>query len=122
MGSFSIWHWLIVLLVVVLIFGTKKLRNIGSDVGGAMKNFKEAMHEEKGNTEASPETATHDDRTNLIEAEVVNVPKAKVAPRKKTVAAKAAVKPAVKKASVAKKPTASKAATKPKVVASSETK
>lgn len=47
MGSFSIWHWLIVLLVVVLIFGTKKLRNIGSDVGGAVKNFKDAMKEEK---------------------------------------------------------------------------
>ncbi|HWU82816.1 MAG TPA: Sec-independent protein translocase subunit TatA [Methylophilaceae bacterium] len=46
MGSFSIWHWLIVLLVVVLIFGTKKLRNIGSDVGGAVKNFKDAMKDE----------------------------------------------------------------------------
>ena len=47
MGSFSIWHWLIVLLVVVLIFGTKKLRNIGSDVGGAVKNFKDAMKDEQ---------------------------------------------------------------------------
>ena len=43
MGSFSIWHWLIVLLVVVLIFGTKKLRNIGEDLGGAVKGFKEGM-------------------------------------------------------------------------------
>ena len=43
MGSFSLWHWLIVLLVVVLIFGTKKLRNMGSDVGGAVKEFKNAM-------------------------------------------------------------------------------
>ncbi len=43
MGSFSIWHWLIVLLVIVLIFGTKKLRNIGSDLGGAVKGFKEGM-------------------------------------------------------------------------------
>lgn len=43
MGSFSIWHWLIVLLVVVMIFGTKKLRNIGSDLGGAVKGFKEGM-------------------------------------------------------------------------------
>jgi sec-independent protein translocase protein TatA len=43
MGSFSIWHWLIVLLVVVVIFGTKKLRNIGSDLGGAVKGFKEGM-------------------------------------------------------------------------------
>ena len=46
MGSFSIWHWLIVLLVVVLIFGTKKLRNMGSDLGGAMKGFKEGMKSE----------------------------------------------------------------------------
>ena len=46
MGSLSIWHWLIVLLVVVLIFGTKKLRNIGSDLGGAVKDFKEAMRSE----------------------------------------------------------------------------
>lgn len=43
MGSLSIWHWSIVLLVVVLIFGTKKLRNIGSDLGGAVKGFKEEM-------------------------------------------------------------------------------
>lgn len=43
MGSFSIWHWLIVLVVVVLIFGTKKLGNIGKDVGSAVKGFKEGM-------------------------------------------------------------------------------
>ena len=43
MGSFSIWHWLIVLLVVVLIFGTKKLKNIGADLGGAVKGFKDGM-------------------------------------------------------------------------------
>jgi sec-independent protein translocase protein TatA len=43
MGSFSIWHWLIVLVIVALIFGTKKLRNIGSDLGGAVKGFKEGM-------------------------------------------------------------------------------
>lgn len=43
MGSFSIWHWLIVLLVVIMIFGTKKLRNMGSDLGGAVKGFKEGM-------------------------------------------------------------------------------
>ena len=46
MGELSIWHWLIVLLVVVLIFGTKKLRNIGSDLGGAVKDFKEGMRSE----------------------------------------------------------------------------
>ena len=43
MGSFSIWHWLIVLLVIVLIFGTKKLRNIGEDFGSAVKGFKTGM-------------------------------------------------------------------------------
>lgn len=43
MGSFSIWHWLIVLLVVVLIFGTKKLKNMGSDLGSAVHGFKEGM-------------------------------------------------------------------------------
>ena len=43
MGSFSIWHWLIVLVVVLLIFGTKKLRNMGADLGGAVKGFKEGM-------------------------------------------------------------------------------
>ncbi|HEY0664757.1 MAG TPA: Sec-independent protein translocase subunit TatA [Gallionella sp.] len=47
MGSFSIWHWLIVLLVVVLIFGTKKLRNLGSDLGGAVKGFKEGMRSDE---------------------------------------------------------------------------
>jgi len=52
MGSFSIWHWLIVLLVVVLVFGTKKLRNVGSDLGGAVKGFKEGMKQpEDGKTD-----------------------------------------------------------------------
>jgi sec-independent protein translocase protein TatA len=58
MGGLSIWHWLIVLLVVLLIFGTKKLRNIGQDLGGAVKGFKEGMKtsEEAGGTpkEAEP--------------------------------------------------------------------
>ena len=45
MGSFSIWHWVIVLIIVMLVFGTKKLRNIGQDLGGAVKGFKEGMRE-----------------------------------------------------------------------------
>ncbi|MBI0326521.1 MULTISPECIES: Sec-independent protein translocase subunit TatA [Burkholderia] len=45
MGGLSIWHWLIVLLIVALVFGTKKLRNIGSDLGGAVKGFKDGMKE-----------------------------------------------------------------------------
>ncbi len=43
MGSFSVWHWLIVLLIVVLVFGTKKLKNIGTDLGGAVKGFKDGV-------------------------------------------------------------------------------
>ncbi len=43
MGSLSIWHWLIVLVIVMLVFGTKKLRNIGTDLGGAVKGFKEGV-------------------------------------------------------------------------------
>ena len=45
MGSFSIWHWLIVLLIVVMVFGTKKLKNMGGDLGGAVKGFKDGMKE-----------------------------------------------------------------------------
>ena len=54
MGSFSIWHWLIVLLVVVLIFGTKKLKNMGSDLGAAVKGFKDGV---KGGQEGEAEAA-----------------------------------------------------------------
>jgi sec-independent protein translocase protein TatA len=45
MGSFSIWHWLVVLLIVVLVFGTKKLKNIGTDLGGAVKGFKDGVRD-----------------------------------------------------------------------------
>jgi sec-independent protein translocase protein TatA len=45
MGSLSIWHWLIVLVIVMLIFGTKKLRNMGADLGGAVRGFKDGMRE-----------------------------------------------------------------------------
>ena len=45
MGTWSIWHWLVVLVIVLLVFGTKKLRNIGQDLGGAVKGFKEGMKE-----------------------------------------------------------------------------
>lgn len=62
MGSFSIWHWLIVLLVVVLVFGTKKLRSLGSDLGGAVKGFKEGMREDESK---QPPQAGH-----VIEGEV----------------------------------------------------
>jgi sec-independent protein translocase protein TatA len=65
MGSFSLWHWLIVLLIVVLIFGTKKLKNIGGDVGGAINEFKKAMNEGKVEDTAEKTGTT-------IEGEVTN--------------------------------------------------
>lgn len=52
MGSFSIWHWLIVLLVVVLIFGTKKLKNVGADLGSAVKGFKDGMRDGAASSDA----------------------------------------------------------------------
>ena len=55
MGSFSIWHWLIVLLIVVVVFGTKKLRNMGSDLGGAVKGFKDGMKDGSANPAAAEE-------------------------------------------------------------------
>jgi sec-independent protein translocase protein TatA len=59
MGSFSIWHWLIVLVIILLVFGTKKLRNIGSDLGGAVRGFKEGMRDgEKSADAAAPSQIT----------------------------------------------------------------
>ena len=57
MGSFSIWHWLIVLVIVVLVFGTKKLKNIGSDLGGAVKGFKDGVRDGGSSADATPVTA-----------------------------------------------------------------
>ena len=66
MGSFSLWHWLIVLLIVVLIFGTKKLKNMGGDVGGAVNEFKKAMNEGKLSDQKDEGVGT------TIEGEVTN--------------------------------------------------
>ncbi|MBB5216421.1 Sec-independent protein translocase subunit TatA [Parapusillimonas granuli] len=57
MGSFSIWHWLIVLVIVALVFGTKKIRNIGEDLGGAVKGFKKGMKDANEEKDA-PATVT----------------------------------------------------------------
>ena len=57
MGGLSIWHWLIVLVVVLLIFGTKKLRNVGSDLGGAVKGFKEGMKSGENDADAGKPAA-----------------------------------------------------------------
>jgi sec-independent protein translocase protein TatA len=54
MGSFSIWHWLIVLVIVMLVFGTKKLRNIGTDLGGAVRGFKDGIREGDKAAESVP--------------------------------------------------------------------
>ncbi|MGN6388034.1 MAG: Sec-independent protein translocase subunit TatA [Burkholderiaceae bacterium] len=56
MGSFSIWHWLIVLVIVMLVFGTKKLGNIGSDLGKAVKGFKEGVKGAEEENRESPRT------------------------------------------------------------------
>ena len=60
MGTFSIWHWLIVLVIVLMVFGTKKLRNIGTDLGGAVKGFKDGMKTDEdkatGQLESTKET------------------------------------------------------------------
>lgn len=66
MGTFSIWHWLIVLVVVLLIFGTKKLRNIGSDLGGAVKGFKEGVKEK----DDAPKIGEKDEQGRTIDVEV----------------------------------------------------
>ena len=62
MGSMSIWHWLIVLVIIMLVFGTKKLKNIGADLGGAVKGFKEGVKEGSAGT---PEGATSQDAKTI---------------------------------------------------------
>jgi sec-independent protein translocase protein TatA len=57
MGSFSVWHWLIVLLIVVLVFGTKKLKNIGTDLGGAVKGFKDGVKDGGANGDGASAAA-----------------------------------------------------------------
>ena len=76
MGSLSIWHWLIVLLIVVLVFGTKKLKNIGTDLGGAVKGFKDGMKEGEASADAAAQqqvTASKAaDQANTIDVEAKN--------------------------------------------------
>ena len=71
MGSFSIWHWIIVLVIVLLVFGTKKLRNIGEDLGGAVKGFKDGM---KGESEKNAQilNQANDGKTIDVNAKDVN--------------------------------------------------
>ncbi len=77
MGSFSIWHWLIVLVVVLLIFGTCKLKNMGKDLGGAVKGFKDGMREGSADTpvvppQQVPGTAARDPNTIDVETKTRN--------------------------------------------------
>lgn len=57
MGTWSIWHWLVVLVIVMLVFGTKKLRNVGQDLGGAVKGFKDGMKDGSQSAEAAKQVA-----------------------------------------------------------------
>lgn len=70
MGSLSITHWLILLVVVVIIFGTSKLKNAGKDLGSAVKGFKEAVKEEE-----KPKLANNDDKVIIAEEVKVEKPK-----------------------------------------------
>lgn len=69
MGSLSIWHWLIVLLVIILVFGTAKLKNMGKDLGGAIKGFKEGMKE--GADEVADSTAG--DKPKQVPGQTIDV-------------------------------------------------
>ena len=70
MGTFSVWHWLIVLLIVMLVFGTKKLRNIGEDLGGAVKGFKEGMKAAEDNKPAETSAPKQVAEVQTIEGEI----------------------------------------------------
>ena len=72
MGSFSIWHWVIVLVIVLLVFGTKKLRNIGEDLGGAVKGFKDGMKSSEEPKEQIQQSAAASDKTVDVHAKDVN--------------------------------------------------
>jgi sec-independent protein translocase protein TatA len=73
MGSFSIWHWLIVLLVVVLIFGTKKLKNLGSDLGSAVKGFKDGVKGAQETPDAPPAPPQQVTASKAADANTVDV-------------------------------------------------
>lgn len=74
MGSFSIWHWLIVLLIVVLVFGTSKLKNLGRDLGGGIKGFKEGLKEGQ---EEETKKVTVDSKANTVDVTATEKTEAK---------------------------------------------
>ncbi|HEX5372765.1 MAG TPA: Sec-independent protein translocase subunit TatA [Aquabacterium sp.] len=69
MGSLSIWHWLIVLVIVVMVFGTKKLKNVGTDLGAAVKGFKDGM-KDGGTADAPPQQVTNTAKTDANTVDV----------------------------------------------------
>lgn len=71
MGTFSVWHWLIVLLIVVLVFGTKKLKNLGGDLGSAVKGFKDGMKD--GGTTTDAEKSAVADQSKAAEKTTIDV-------------------------------------------------
>lgn len=73
MGTFSIWHWLIVLLIVVMIFGTKKLKNIGSDLGSAVKGFKDGMKDGAADPDPAAPPAGQVTNTTTASKETIEV-------------------------------------------------
>ena len=75
MGSFSIWHWLVVLVVVVLIFGTKKLKNVGADLGSAVKGFKDGVKDGTSSADAAAAAAPAQQVTaqKVVDANTVDV-------------------------------------------------
>ena len=73
MGSFSIWHWLIVLAVVLLIFGTKKLKNVGSDLGAAVKGFKDGVRDGGTSADAAAGAPAQQVTANKADPNTVDV-------------------------------------------------
>ena len=76
MGGLSIWHWLIVLVIVMLVFGTKKLRNMGADLGGAVRGFKDGMRE--GGDKAAEGAAQQVGSGKTVEGQVTGKSETKV--------------------------------------------
>ena len=73
MGTMSIWHWLIVLLIVVMVFGTKKLKNIGTDLGSAVKGFKEGMKEASADEAQQPAAGQVTNAASKASADAIDV-------------------------------------------------
>ena len=73
MGTLSIWHWLIVLLIVVMVFGTKKLKNIGTDLGSAVKGFKEGMKEASADEAQQPAAGQVTNAASKASADAIDV-------------------------------------------------